>query len=46
MQICVCLVLCGSLSAPEIVPDTRILKQTPPEGTPVPFSQEIHEEFG
>lgn len=41
-----CLVLCESLPALEIVPDTKILRQTPPESTPIPFSQEIHEEFG
>lgn len=40
------LVLCESLSAPEIVPDTKILKQMLLEGTPIPFSQEIQEEFG
>lgn len=42
----VCLVLCESLPAPEIVPDTKILRQMPLEGTPIPFSWEIHEEFG
>lgn len=45
-DMCVYLVLWESLSAPEIVPDTRILKQMPPEGAPIPFSQESHEEFG
>lgn len=42
----VCLALCDILSALETISYTKILQLTPQEGIPIPFSLEIHEEFG